>query len=81
MSPDPATKRPKNPAIQQTKSHGTVVLDGHDGHPLPLVLTSAAWGVLETWMLEQDDDNPMSGSTVIPMDGWRELFGHRLQVA
>lgn len=21
MSPDPATKRPKNPAIQQTKSH------------------------------------------------------------
>lgn len=60
---------------------GTVMLDGHDGHPLPRRLTSVAWTALSTWMIEQDDDSPMSGSTMIPMDGWRELFGQRLQVA
>lgn len=58
---------------------GTVHLDGTEGHPLPHRLTRAAWTVLETWMVEQDDDSPMTGSTMIPMDGWRELFAHRLQ--
>lgn len=60
---------------------GTVRLLGHRGHPLPRRLASAAWGVLSTWMIDQDDDSPMSGSTMIPVDGWRELFGQRLQVA
>lgn len=59
---------------------GTVTIGGHDGYPLPRRLTSAVWTVLETWMVERDDyGDGLTGSTVIPMDGWCELFAHRLQ--
>lgn len=58
---------------------GTVRLLGHRGHPLPRRLATAAWGVLETWMLQQDGDDPASGQTMIDPVGWHETFGHRLQ--
>lgn len=58
---------------------GTVRLLGHRGHPLPCKLATAAWGVLSTWMIEQDGDDPAAGQTMVDPDGWRELFAHRLQ--
>lgn len=60
---------------------GTVRLLGHRGHPLPRRLATAAWGVLETWMLQQGDEDPMLGQTMIDPDAWHEMFGHRLQGA
>ena len=58
---------------------GSVRLLGHRGHPLPRRLATAAWGVLETWMLEQDGEDPATGQTMIDPVGWHETFGGRLQ--
>ena len=60
---------------------GTVRLLGHRGHPLPRRLATAAWGVLSTWMLEQDDEDPASGQTMIDPDAWHETFAHRFATA
>lgn len=60
---------------------GTVRLLGHRGHPLPRRLATAAWGVLFTWMLQQDDEEPTLGQTMIDPDAWHETFAHRLQGA
>lgn len=60
---------------------GTVRLLGHRGHPLPRRLATAAWGVLSTWVFQQDDEDPASGQTMISPHAWREVFGHRLQGA
>ena len=58
---------------------GTVRLLGHRGRPLNRKLATAAWGVLSTWMIEQDGDDPVAGQTMIDPAMWREMFGHRLQ--
>ena len=58
---------------------GTVRLLGHRGHPLPRRLATAAWGVLGTWMLEQDGEEPATGQTMIDPIGWHEMFGSRLE--
>lgn len=60
---------------------GTVRLLRHRGHPLPRRLATAAWGVLSTWMLEQDHEDPASGQTMVHPDAWHEMFAHRLQGA
>lgn len=60
---------------------GTVRLLGHRGHPLPRRLAAAAWGVLSTWMLQQDDEDPASGQTMIDPDAWHETFAHRFATA
>ena len=60
---------------------GTVRLLGHRGHPLQRRLATAAWGVLSTWMLQQDHEDPASGQTMIDPDAWHEMFGHRFQGA
>lgn len=60
---------------------GTVRLLGHRGHPLPRRLATAAWGVLSTWMLQQDHDDPAFGQTMVDPVMWREMFAHRLQGA
>ena len=41
----------------------------------------AAWGVLETWMLQQGDEDPMLGQTMIDPDAWHETFAHRFATA
>ncbi|WP_087484639.1 hypothetical protein [Brachybacterium massiliense] len=60
---------------------GTVRLLGHRGHPLPRRLVTAAWGVLSTWMIDRDGEDPASGQTMVDPVAWQEMFAHRLQGA